>query len=221
MFQIGETQGFVNSAHVFNVNSVRCDSLTEGMMRGRRLAREYIDFYKTYVPGCEKIEHVCTGSLLGIRESRRIVGEYELNFDDYVGRRQFPDQIGVFNKFVDIHVYDTSLEEWERFRKMRNETARLEPGECFGIPYGILVPKGWKNLWVAGRPNSSDVMVHGSIRVMPACAMMGQAAGTAAVQSIRTGQVACDLDTEALVTTLRKDKAYLPQNELSKTMTRS
>jgi len=191
------------------------------MMRGRRLAREYAEFFKKYVPGCEQLEHVCTASLLGVRESRRIVGEYELTFDDYLGRRQFPDQIGVFNKFVDIHVYDTSIEEIERFRKMRNETARLDPGECFGIPYGILVPKGWENLWVAGRPTSSDVMVHGSIRVMPACAMMGQAAGTAAVQSISTGQTACDLDTEKLVQTLRAAKAFLPQETLSSTMTRS
>ena len=182
IFQIGDTLGFTNAAHIFNVNSVQCESLTEGMMRGRRLAREYAEFFKKYVPGCERLEHVCTASLLGVRESRRIVGEYELTFNDYTARHQFPDQIGVFNKFVDIHVYDTSIEEFERFRKMRNETARLDPGECFGIPYGILVPKGWENLWVAGRCTSSDVMVHGSIRVMPACAMMGQPAGTAAVR---------------------------------------
>jgi hypothetical protein len=52
------------------------------------------------------------------------------------------------------------------------------------------VPKGWSNLWVAGRCTSSDVQVHGVIRVQPAAAMMGQAAGTAAAQSIVTGQPA-------------------------------
>ena len=57
---------------------------------------------------------------------------------------------------------------------------RLGEGESFGLPYGILVPKGYKNLWVAGRCTSSDQWVHGSIRVMPACGMMGQAAATAA-----------------------------------------
>ena len=93
-------------------------------------------------------------------------------------------------------------------------------GDCLGVPYGILVPKGWSNLWVAGRCHSSDTKVHGSIRAQSAAYMMGQAAATAAVQSIRTGQPACDLDTEALVETLRAAGAYLPQQTLSKTMTR-
>jgi hypothetical protein len=97
---------------------------------------------------------------------------------------------------------------------------RLQPGEFHGIPYGILVPRGWRNLWVAGRCNSSDRRVHGSIRVMPAAYMMGQASGTAAVQSVRTGQAACELDTAVLVTTLREHGAYLPQDELSTEMTR-
>lgn len=98
----------------------------------------------------------------GIRESRRIVGEYELNIDDYLARREFSDQIGIFNKFVDVHPYDPSDEQWNRFNNERNKTGKLEPGEWFGIPYGILVPQGWKNLWVAGRCASSDVDVHGS-----------------------------------------------------------
>jgi len=158
--------------------------------------------------------------LMGVRESRRIVGEYELNFADFMARREFPDQIGVFNKAVDIHPYDATAEEYERFVKEFRKEAKPLPGERFGLPYGILVPKGWSNLWVAGRCNSSDVKVHGSIRVMPAAALMGQAAGTAAVQSIRTGQPACDLDTETLVETLRANKAYLPQKTVTKSMTR-
>jgi len=131
------------------------------------------------------MEHVTTASLVGVRESRRIKGEYVLNIADYRARRQFGDQIGVFNKFDDIHPYDTSKEEMDNFFQRHNSVpVRLEPGECFGLPYGILVPQQWTNLWVAGRCASSDVMVHGSIRVQPAASMMGQAAGTAAVQSI-------------------------------------
>ena len=60
------------------------------------------------------MELMTTASLMGIRESRRIVGDYELNFADYLARRQFPDQIGVFNKHVDIHTYDTSEAEYQR-----------------------------------------------------------------------------------------------------------
>lgn len=220
MSQIGKTLGNLNGGHIFDLNSLRCKSLTDGMMLGRKIAMEYTEFYRKYVPGFENIEHVTTATLMGVRESRRIIGEYELKFDDYTARRQFPDQIGVFAKAVDIHPYDCSEEEFARFVKEFTQDTKLGKAECFGIPYSILVPKGWSNLWVAGRCNSSDVKVHGSIRAQPAAVMMGQAVGTAAVQSIKTGQPACDLNTANLVETLREAGAYLPQKTLSKTMTR-
>jgi len=219
MWKVGDQLGYLNAGHIFGTNALRCQDLTHAMMLGRKLAAEYTAFYRKYIPGCKKIEHVTTASLLGVRESRRIVGEYELNLDDYLARRQFPDQIGVFNKFVDIHVHDASPEEYARFL-LEKDKYRLGEGEFFGIPYSILVPQGWDNLWVAGRCNSSDVPVHGSIRVQPAAAMMGQAVGTAAVQAIHTGQPACDLDTAALVESLRDQRAYLPQGQLSRQMTR-
>ncbi|MFZ2639405.1 MAG: FAD-dependent oxidoreductase [Verrucomicrobiia bacterium] len=221
MLRVGQTTGMLNAGHVFHMDALRCRSLSDGMMQGRRLAQEFVAFYRKYVPGCENLEHVSTGNLMGVRESRRIVGEYELSFDDYIARRQFPDQIGVYNSAVDIHVYDDTEAEYRRYHDEFTKTGRLKSGESFGIPYGILVPRGWRNLWVAGRCNSSDVRAHGSIRVQPACSMMGQAAGTAAVQSLATGQPACDLDTAKLVETLRANGAYLPQTELRKTMTRS
>lgn len=221
LIQVGETTGMLNAGHIFRMNAVRCRSLSEGMMRGRRLVQEYLSFYRKYVPGCENAELVTTGSLMGVRESRRIVGEYELNYGDYIAQRQFPDQIGVYNAPVDIHVYDDTEAEYRRYHQEYTKVGRLKAGECFGIPYGILVPKGWRNLWVAGRSNSSDVRVHGSIRVQPAASMMGQAAGTAAAQSLATGQPACDLDTAALVATLRRAGAYLPQANLSREMTRA
>ncbi|MDF2926800.1 MAG: fumarate reductase [Paenibacillaceae bacterium] len=221
MSKVGDNIGYLNGGHLFNLNALRVNDLTEGMMFGRRLAEEYLGFYRKYIPGCEKLEHVTTASLIGVRESRRIVGEYELTIEDYVAKRQFPDQIGVFNKFVDVHPYDCSEEAYQHHLLEKEKRFKLKEGEYFGIPYGILVPKGWANLWVAGRCVSSDVLVHGSIRVQPACSMMGQAAGTAAVQSIQTGQTACSIDTEELVGTLRRFGAYLPQTTLSRTMTKN
>jgi hypothetical protein len=218
--KIGPSVAYLNGGHLFNLNALRCTELSRNVMLGRRIAQDYLAFYRKYIPGCENMEHVTTASLIGVRESRRIKGEYVLTLDDYLARREFPDQIGIFNKFVDIHPYDTSEEEYQRFMKEKDEKLRLEQGEYFGLPYGILVPKGWSNLWVAGRCVSSDVRVHGSIRVQPACSMMGQAAGTAAVQSIRRLQPACSLDTEELVMTLRKNEAKLPQKELSSVMTK-
>jgi ribulose 1,5-bisphosphate synthetase/thiazole synthase len=220
MSRVGDQIAYLNGGHLFNMNALSVKGLSDGAMLGRRLAHEYWQFFNKYVPGYENAELVITASLIGVRESRRIVGEYELNINDYMARRKFPDQIAVFNKFVDIHPYDSSDEEFVRFRAEAEKQKRLPPGEAFGIPYGILVPRGWKNLWVAGRCASSDVEVHGSIRVQPAASMMGQAAGTAAVQSIQTGKCAPDLDTDVLVESLREQGAYLPQTELRPTMTR-
>ncbi len=144
-----------------------------------------------------------------------------MDHDDFTARRSFPDQIAIYNKSVDIHVYDCSDEEYARYAGEFLHRDRTGPREYYGLPYGMLVPRGWENLWVAGRCNSSDISVHGAIRDQPACVMMGEAAGTAAVQSMRTGQPACDLDTLTLVESLRTAGGYLPQENLSKTMTRA
>jgi ribulose 1,5-bisphosphate synthetase/thiazole synthase len=220
LFRTGQKIGFLNAPHVFNLNALRCKSLTDGLMRGRRLAQEYIAFYRKYVPGCENLEHVTTADLMGVRESRRILGEYEMTANDFLSRRVFPDQIGVYAYPMDPHPYDTSKAEYERYYREFTQTGKLKVGEFYGLPYGILVPKGWKNLWAAGRCVSTDVRVNSAIRVQPAAFMMGQAAGTAAVQSIRTNRPAAEIDTDVLVATLRKAGAYLPQTQTSRTMTR-
>jgi hypothetical protein len=220
MQQIGNRIGLLNGGHIFNLDALREKSMTDGMMQGRRLAQEYIAFYRKYVAGCESVEHVTTAPLMGLRESRCVLGEYELGLADYNARRKFPDQIGVYNYPIDIHVYDTSDKQYERYSREFRETGRMKPGESVGLPYGMLVAKGFRNLWVAGRCASMDVQVHGAFRVQPAAVLMGQAAGTAAVQSIRTKLPAADIDTEVLVDTLRKAGAYLPQRETSKRMSR-
>jgi len=142
----GHSLACMNAGHVFGLNSLRRADLTNGMMLGRKIVQEYLAFYKQYVPGFAKAELVTTGTLMGVRESRRIVGEYEPNVQDYLAKRQFPDQIGVFNKFIDIHPYSCTEEEIARFNQKAFDTGRLPVGTYFGIPYGILVPRGFANL---------------------------------------------------------------------------
>jgi hypothetical protein len=163
---------------------------------------------------------VVTAPLVGIRESRRIVGEYELSFKDYITRRQFPDQVAVYGLTLDIHPYKASVEQYERYRTDFARVGKLNPGECYGIPYGVMIPKGWKNLWVAGRSISTDVKVHGSTRAQPVAIALGQAAAMAALQSIRTKRAAGEIDMGELVTSLRKEGAYLPQTKTAGEMTR-
>ncbi len=169
--------------------------------------------------GAKNIKTLSTAALMGIRESRNIYGEYELNYNDLKSRRQFPDQIGLYCKVVDIHVYDTSDEQYERYISEFERRDIFQKGENYGLPYGMLVPKGWRNLWAAGRCISADVKVQGSIRDQPGCYILGQAAGTAAVQSIKTGQPANNIETEQLVKTLRNNGAFLPQEKLTSKMT--
>ncbi len=221
LFRSGATTATMNAGHLFHMDALNCRSLSDGMVHGRQLAAEYAAFYRKYMTGCENMQVQATGTLMGVRESRRILGEYEMNYADFQSRRHFPDQIAIYCKAVDIHVYDLSPEEYKRYYEEFNSLDKLKKGESYGIPYGVLVPKGWTNLWVGGRCVSTDIKVNGAIRDQPACSMLGQAAGTAAVQSIRTGQPAYDLDTRQLVTTLRAAGAKLPQTTLSKEITRT
>ena len=221
MNRVGPHGATLNAGHVFNLNPLSVRSLSDGMVLGRKLALEYTEFYRKYVPGCEQVELQTTAPVMGVRDSRRIVGEFELGIEDFLARRQFPDQVAVYNRPTDVHPSDTSKKEYERFLKDFHGKDNLGRGESVGIPYSILVPRGSQNLWVAGRCHSSDTKVHGSIRAQSAAYMMGQAVGTAAAQAIATGQPAHDLDTSALVETLRNNGAYLPQRELSRNMTRA
>jgi hypothetical protein len=221
MNRVGPQGATLNAGHVFNLDPLSVRSLSDGMVFGRKLAVEYTEFYRKYVPGCEQLELQTTAPVMGVRDSRRIVGEFELTIVDFRAKRQFPDQVAVYNRPTDVHPSDTSKAEHERFLKDFHGKDNLGKGDCVGIPYSILVPRGWENLWVAGRCHSSDTKVHGSIRAQSAAYMMGQAVGTAAAQSIATGQPANDLDTGQLVETLRAAGANLPQAALARAMTRA
>ena len=211
IFRAVGSRATLNAGHIFGMDALDPESLTQGYIQGRRFAREYAEFYRRYIPGCEEMVLVSTASLMGVRESRRIVGEYQVNYADFQARRHFDDQIGVYNKAVDIHVYDTSDEQWERYSNEFRYRDRLKEGESYGLPYRILVPRGWQNLWAAGRCSSADVKVNGAIRDQPACMLLGEAAGAAAAQAARTGQTACELDVKELLATLAAQGSYLPQ----------
>lgn len=208
MMNAGDT-GSMNAAHVFGVDALSCRSLSDGMIRGRKLVKEYGEFYKKYF-GLDNLHLVTTAAMPGIRESRRIVGEYVLDYDAYKARRKFLDQVCIFAKAVDIHVYDCSEEQYKRYYEEFTMIDRYAPGEYYGVPYGVLLPKNSGNLWVAGRCVSTDVKVQGSLRVQPAASMMGKAAGVAAVQAVRKNCLSSEIDTAELVETLRAQGANLP-----------
>jgi len=199
-----------NISHVYGRSAVDDEQLTEAYVLGRKLAREYVNFYRKYVKGFENAELACTASLMGVRETRRITGEYVLTVEDFKARASFDDEIGRYNYPIDIHRSSADKADYDKFWKEFREDLRLKSGESYGIPYRSLVPKGVDNVLVAGRCMSTDRKMQGSIRVMPGCFITGQAAGMAAAVCVTDGCRAADVDTDGLRDKLRTIGAYIP-----------
>ncbi len=209
VWRVGETVGGGNVGHTFDVDGTDEESLTKAYLWGRKSMLEYARYYKEYMTGFENAELVSTGSLLGIRETRRITGDYVLNVDDFSADSRFEDEIGRYSYPVDIHVARPDKESYEAFMK-EITTMRLGKGESYGVPYRILTPKGLSNVLVAGRCVSTDRSMQASIRVMPGCYITGQAAGMAAALMIRDDVDSRSIDVAELQSKLVAMGGYLP-----------
>jgi len=209
MWQISLNLGGGNIGHTFGVDGTDETSLTEALVWGRKLVGEYENYYKNYLAGYEKMELAATGSMLGIRETRRIIGAYVLTLDDFVSRAVFDDEIGRYCYPVDIHASDNSTASFDGFYTDHMKY-RYAKGENYGIPYRILVPQGVANLLVAGRCVSADRAMQSSIRVMPGCYITGQAAGVAAAQCAASGVQPAQADVPAVQRRLKETGMYLP-----------
>ena len=210
MYKLGEGLGGGNIGHAFGVDGTDERSLTEALVRGRKSMTEYARYYREYLKGFENARLVTTGSLLGIRETRRIMGDYVLCLEDYKKRAVFPDEIGRYAYSIDIHPLSTGKESYEKHRKQFDQDYRYGKGESYGIPYRTLTPRGIDNLLVAGRCVSTDQMVQGSLRVMPGCFITGQAAGVAAAMASNSGKSVHGIDVKELQRRLKAFGAYLP-----------
>lgn len=209
------TIGF-NAGHLFEVDNTDPWSVSRALTLGRKMAFEYRNALAEFCPdafGASML--VMTGSVVGIRETRRVVGDYTLTLDDYIARRSFSDEICRNSYFIDIHhaLADVALDNQER-REGLKHTIQYGPGESHGIPYRCLTPRGLRNVLVAGRSISCEQIVQGSVRVMPVCLAMGEAAGAAAAQAVATGvDDVHQLDVERLRARLRNAGGYLPERQ--------
>lgn len=149
--------------------------LTQAQILGRRAMRRYWAFCRQYLPGCENAYLVMGAPLVGVRESRRIVGEYVLTEADVLGAQKFPDGIARNNYPIDIH---------RPTKDQRPGLTRLPPGAYHEIPYRCLVPVGVEQLLVAGRCLSATFAAQGSVRVQSNCRAMGEAAAVAMGMSL-------------------------------------
>lgn len=200
-----------NAGHIWSVDNTDPASVSKAMMQGRRIAKAYCDALAEFYPEAFANAHLAqTAPLLGIRETRRIVGDYVLTVDDYLSRRTFSDEICRNSYPVDIHSTEAEAADGATVEAM-HRFEQYGPGESHGIPYRCLTPKNVPNVLVAGRCISTDRAVQGSTRVMPVCLCMGEAAGIAAAMSAAadTPNVHA-VETEALRRRLREHGAYLP-----------
>ena len=209
MWRVGTSLGGGNIGHTFDLDGTDEESLTRAYIWGRKSLQEYERYYKEYLKGFEDMELVATGSLMGVRETRRITGDYILNIDDFKSLAIFEDEIGRYSYPIDIHIANPDKESYDKFFQ-KYTAMRLGKGESYGIPYRILTPKGLSNILVAGRCVSTDRSMQASVRVMPGCFITGQAAGVAAAMAARAGTDTRGIDIRELQTKLKAMDAYLP-----------
>ncbi len=180
------------------VSGIDAEQLTYGEIEGRRQCWETFDFIKSVTPGFEHAYIAEIAPQLGIRETRRVRGDYMLSENDVLDCVDFPDAIGVNGWPVEAHVAGSVEFRFQRKGRGFNQ-----------LPYRMIVPQEVDNLLVAGRCAS---MTHGgqsAARVSGACFVMGQAAGTAAGLALKGGVAPRKLEVSLLQQALRRDGAYL------------
>ena len=176
-----------NMTRVHDVDVSDLVNLTAAEVEGRRQALEYHRFLKESVPGYENSILINNSTQIGIRESRRIFGEYRLTRDDVLTARGFDDAIARCGAPIEDHGAGRET-RWEY----------LPDGETYGIPYRCLLPQNVDGLLVAGRCLSAEHDAHASVRSMGQCMAMGQAAGVAAAMAVRQGQSVREIDVSRL-----------------------
>lgn len=167
----------VNSTRIAKVNGIDVWDLSYAEWEGRRQMREIANFMRRYVPGFEKAYVAQSGVNVGVRETRKILGEYKMTAKDVLEARKFADVVARGSYPMDIH----NPEGKGTFM------GRLPPGEAYDIPLRALLPLDVEGLAVGGRCISGTHEAQSSYRAMPICMATGQAAGVCAAIAARTG----------------------------------
>jgi len=164
----------VNTTRVIRLNPVDAWDLSRAESEGRKQAHELIRFFRKRCAGFEQAELISTGVQIGVRESRRVMGDYLLTAEDLLASKPFEDSVALGGYPIDIH----------NPAGAKTNTTHLKPGQFYYIPLRSLIVKGFENLMVCGRCISATHEAGAAVRVSPIAMGMGQAAGIAAAMSI-------------------------------------
>ncbi|MCG8306662.1 MAG: FAD-dependent oxidoreductase [Cytophagales bacterium] len=206
---------FVNTTRLTGVDGTNGASITEGLKRGRKEVKKLMEIFKKHVPGFENAKIKAVAPQLGIRETRRIVGDFMLTTDDLANDIQFEDNVG-----FSMYGWDLPDPEKPSIQPFADDSKagykyKMKKGLSTPLPYRIMVPKPIKNLINPGRAVSVEGQVLGPVRVMAPCMAMGEAAGIASEEVVKAGIGYNDVNIVRLRDKLRTagalvDKAALP-----------
>ena len=182
-----------NSTRIVKRNPTDPFEVTKAEIEAREQVFELHNFLKENIEGFENSRVLSTALQIGIRESRKIDGEYTLTVEDLKTLARFDDAIAVANYDIDIHNPEGSGTSHYYF----------EDGQWYEIPYRCLIPKNMNNLLVAGRCISSTHEAQASYRIMPFCAELGQAAGTAVAVAVKNNTSVRNVDVGLIQKILR------------------
>ncbi|OHB49363.1 MAG: FAD-dependent oxidoreductase [Planctomycetes bacterium GWF2_41_51] len=189
----------VNCTRILNVLGTDVWDWSRAEYQGRKQIHQIADFLKKYVPGFEKSYVIQSGVHTGVRESRRIVGEYKLTTDDILSVRKFDDMIACGSYPIDIHNPKGS----------GTTLVHLPVNQWYTIPLRCLIPKKIDQVLLAGRCISGTHEAHSSYRIMPISFATGHAAGVCAALSVRAGKLTRDIPAIDVQNELLKQGAIL------------
>ncbi len=185
------------------INGLEPDDLTRGEIDGRRQALAAFEFLRT-VPGFEKSYIVDLPPQLGIRETRRVIGGYQLSGEDVLGCASFEDTIGVNGWPMEVHVAGDVVFKFPPIPESRGYNE---------LPYRMLVPEKIDNLLVAGRCASMTHEGQSAARVSGACFAMGEAAGTAAALALSGNTLPREVAVKRLQKALTRQGAFIGRDQ--------
>lgn len=171
---VGVGNVFINATRVSTGSGLNVKELTQAEINVRKQVTSFVVFLKQYVPGFQDAYLSATPIEIGIRETRRIIGDYTLTLNDILSQSQFHDVIAKGYGVIDIH-------------EPGGRKLRFDSIEEYQIPYRCLLPQAVDNVVVAGRCISCDHESLGTIRTIPTCMYTGQAAGVAAALAVHQG----------------------------------
>jgi hypothetical protein len=186
----------VNATHIRHLDPLDAKDITAAEIEGRKQMLSVWRFLKKYIPGFEDCFIANSASHVGIRESRRLTGEYVLKLEDLQEGRSFTDAVVLHNGKASIH----GPGEKQTFISFPNP---------YQIPYRCLQARANENLLVAGRCISADHVAHGAVRGMVCCFATGQAAGTAAALAVKHHVTPGELDVQVLRNALMDQGVHL------------